>query len=289
MRRIRTYHELERDERSTLLEQVDAQRERVARRLASVRHLLAVMSGKGGVGKSLVSAGLAASLARSGRRVGLLDADLHAPTAARMLGAPRGSLAVREDGVRPAASPCGALVMSSDLLLAEGAPLRWREPAEGGFVWRGALEAGMLREFLADVEWGGLDELLVDLPPGTERLAALVELVPRLTGVVVVTIPSLASYHAVRRALELSRGWGVPLLGIVENMATQACARCGEPTRLFAGDAGERLAREAGSELLGSLAFDPRLQQAAEADLSAAAADALGPVAAALLARLEAA
>ncbi|MGE5127703.1 MAG: P-loop NTPase [Betaproteobacteria bacterium] len=288
MRRVRTYHEVPDEERASLPAQVAAQRERLGARLAPVRHVVAVMSGKGGVGKSLVSAGLAAALARAGRRVGVVDGDLHAPTAARMLGAVRGRLEVGALGVAPATTPCGALVMSSDLLLPEGAPLRWREPAEAAFVWRGALEAGMLREFLADVGWGALDELLVDLPPGTERLSALVELVPRLAGAVVVTIPSEASYQAVRRAMAAARAAGVRLLGVVENMAAASCAACGAASVPFAGAAGERLARETGVELLARIAFEPLLQ-ATDGGATAAAAEALAPAAAALVERLEAA
>lgn len=287
MRRIRTYHELPADESSSLPSQIEAQRARVAARLAAVGHVVAVTSGKGGVGKSLVSAGLAAALARGGRRVGVLDGDLHAPTAARMLGAVRDRLAVGNDGVSPAPTPCGALVMSSDLLLEEGAPLRWREPGEARFVWRGALEAGMLREFLADVSWGTLDTLLVDLPPGSERLSALVELVPRLAGAVVVTIPSEASYRAVRRAIATARESGVRLLGIVENMAASRCASCGAAAVPFAGAAGERLARETGAPLLAQIAFDPGLQ-ATDGGSTAAAAEALAAAAAAVVARLEA-
>ncbi len=205
MMRIRTYSQLTETDRSNLLGQVTSQRERVTARLASVEHVVAVVSGKGGVGKSLVSAGLAAGLARSGRRVGLLDADLHGPTAARMLGVRASGLTVREDEVEPPVAACGVRVMSSDLLLEEGAPLAWREPGHERFVWRGTLVAGMLREFLADVAWGALDVLLVDMPPGSERLDTLVELVPGLGGAVVVTIPSDASYRAVRRAVEAAR------------------------------------------------------------------------------------
>ncbi len=284
MKRVRTYHELP-DADSSLPAQVGAQHQRVEDRLGSVRHLVAVMSGKGGVGKSLVSSGLAAALARSGRKVGLLDGDLHAPTAARMLGAERGRLVVRHDGVSPASSPHGVSVMSSDLLLAEGAPLRWREPSEARFVWRGALEASMLREFLADVCWGTLDELLVDLPPGTERLSALVELAPRLAGAVVVTIPSPASYQAVLRAMNAARAAGVRLLGIVENMSSARCTACGAASVPFAGAAGDRLAQETGAPLLARIPFDPRLQS--DQGSTDAAAEVLAPAAADLVARLE--
>jgi ATP-binding protein involved in chromosome partitioning len=289
VKRVRTYHQVEGDERSTLPAQVEAQRARVASRLAPVRHVVAVMSGKGGVGKSVVTAGLASALARAGRSVCVVDADLHAPTAARMLGARARPLVVGAAGLAPAVGPDGVRVMSSDLLLREGEPLRWREPGEARFVWRGALEVGMLREFLGDVAWGSADELLVDLPPGTERLSALAELVPALAGAVLVTIPSEASYRAVRRSLEGARRAGVRVLGVVENMAAPSCEHCGRPQRLFAGDAGERLAKEAGAPLLARLAFDPRLQETVDRGVTTLAASALEPAAAALVACLEAA
>jgi ATP-binding protein involved in chromosome partitioning len=287
MKRLRTYHEVTGGDRSDLSSQVAAQHARVGSRLAEVRHVVAVMSGKGGVGKSFVTAGLAEALARAGRATGVLDGDLHGPTAGRMLGAVPGCLEVGEDGVSPAVTPGGVRVMSSDLLLAEGAPLRWREPAQFRHVWRGTLESGMLREFLADVRWGVLDVLLVDLPPGTDRLDALVELLPRPPGVVVVTIPSEASFRSVRRALETARDSSVPVLGVIENMAGYRCEDCGAFQRLFQGDAGEHLAREAGAPLLARVPFDPRVQGAADAGTLAASADALAEAAQALLSRLE--
>jgi ATP-binding protein involved in chromosome partitioning len=287
MGRIRTYNEVAGQDRSDLLGQVSAQRERVAARLASVRHVVAVVSGKGGVGKSLVSAGLAAALARTGRPVGLLDADFHGPTAARMLGARAGGLVVRETEVEPALAS-GVRVMSSDLLLEDAAPLAWREPGHERFVWRGALAAGMLREFLADVAWGALDVLLVDMPPGSERLETLVELVPGLRGALVVTIPSQASYRAVRRAVEAARASGVPVLGVVENMAGYRCGACAATGPLFAGDAGERLSRDADAPLVARLPFDPRMQAAVDAGDPGSVADALAPVAEALWSRLSA-
>ena len=289
MSRLRTYNELTGEDRSGLGAQVEAHQARVASRLASVRNVVAVMSGKGGVGKSFVTAGLAAGLARMGRATGVLDADLHGPTAARMLGASTGRLAVTDDGVAPAAGAGGLRVMSSDLILPEGAPLRWEEPGRFRHVWRGTLEAGMLREFLSDVKWGALDVLVVDLPPGRDRLDALVELLPRLPGVVVVTIPSEASFRSVRRAVEAAREAGVPVHGVIENMAGYRCAGCAAEGPLFRGDAGERLAREAGAPLLARVPFDPRAQDAVDAGDPAPAADALARAVSSLLPRLEAA
>lgn len=286
--KIRTYNEVTGGDRSGILAQVVAQRDRVAERVSSIRHIVAVMSGKGGVGKSLVTAGLARVLARKPWQVGVLDADLHGPTAARMLGALPGSLEVREDGVVPATGTDGIRIMSSDLLLDESAPLRWKEPGPDGFVWRGTLETGMLREFIADVEWGPLDVLLLDLPPGTERLEALATLVPTLAGVVVVTIPTDESYRSVRRSVEVARTAGVPILGIVENMSAYQCSHCHQKGPLFAGDAAQRLAEDAGAPILDRVPFDPRLQLTEGSGILEGGRDALATAAAALVARLEA-
>jgi ATP-binding protein involved in chromosome partitioning len=124
-------------------------------------------------------------------------------------------------------------------------------------VWRGAQERSALREFLADVAWGELDLLLVDLPPGTQRLVDLHELLPKLDGLVVITIPSAASESAVGRSMSLARERGIPILGVIENMAGYACADCDEVRPLFPGDAGDRLCREHETSLLGRIPFDP--------------------------------
>ena len=287
---MRTYRELAAEDRSGLGAQVVAQRERVRRRLAGVRHTVAVMSGKGGVGKSFVTSALATVLARGGHRVGVLDADFHGPTAARMLGAKGGRLAVDEDGVVPATGTGGVRVMSTDLLLAEGAPLAWNEPDHDQFVWRGVLEAGTLREFLGDVRWDALDVLLVDLPPGTDRLATLTDLAVPLAGALAVTIPSDASLHAVRRALAAAAKSGVRILGIVENMAGYACGTCGTVAPLFAGDAARVLAEASGAPVLASIPFDAAAQSAADGGRIAEAGPAwtaISSLAAGLLARLE--
>lgn len=261
----RTYADMTAPDTSGMVEQVGAQLARVAERLARVDRCVAVMSGKGGVGKSLTTAALAGALAGRGHRVGLLDADLVGPSAARMSGVQPTGLAVREDGVHPARSAAGVRVMSMELLLEAGAPLAWREPDSESFVWRGAQERSALREFLADVEWGELDLLLVDLPPGTQRLIDLQELIPRLDGVVVLTIPSGASEGAVARSMRLARDRQIPILGVIENMAGYVCPGCGENGQLFPGDAGARLAEAHEAVLLGRVPFDPRAAACAEA------------------------
>ena len=271
--KFRTYHQVEGADVSDLGGQVGHQRSRVAERLAGITRVVAVMSGKGGVGKSYVTAGLALAAAERGRCTGVLDADLAGPTTARMLGA-AGPLVVEANGVHPAAGSLGLKVFSTDLLLEEGAPLRWRGESNEPFVWRGALEAGALREFLSDVIWGELDLLLIDLPPGTSRLQDLAELVPDLAGVIAVTIPTEESFQAVARAMRAARDARLPLLGVVENMAGYRCPDCGATKPLFPGDAGYRLATEFAVPLLSRIPFAPSdqppepLTQLAEAILA---------------------
>lgn len=254
---IRSYSEVEGRDRSDLAGQVEEQRARVERRLEAVDRVLAVMSGKGGVGKSYVAASLAAALAGRGSDAGLLDADLDGPTGDRMLGVTREPLRVTDEGVAPAAAE-GVRVISTGLLLEEDAPLSWREPDRENFVWRGAQERGVLREFLGDVVWGHLDWLVVDLPPGSDRLEQLLGLVPGLDAAVAVTLPTGASRSAVERSLRLIRSEGVPVAGVVENMSTYACAECGGRGPLFPGEAGRELAERFDLQLLGSVPFDPR-------------------------------
>lgn len=252
---FRTYGQVTGADRSHLAEQVAAQRERVRVRLAAVEHVVAVMSGKGGVGKSYVTAAIARGVAqRVPRGVGVLDADLASPTTGRLLDA-RGPLRVDAEGVHPARGSHDVAVCSMDLLLEDGAPLMWREPGSERFVWRGALESGALREFLGDVVWGELDVLLIDLPPGTDRLDDLVELVPDLAGAIVVTIPTEESRRSVERAMRRAAQAEVRLLGIVENMSGYACGACGSTAPLYDGDAGDRLADTFGIPVLYRLPF----------------------------------
>jgi ATP-binding protein involved in chromosome partitioning len=229
----------------------------VHERLHHIARVVAIMSGKGGVGKSYVTAAVARGLIRRiPGGVGVLDADLASPTTGRLLDA-RGPLRIDEDGAHPARGVDGVMVCSMDMLLEDGAPLAWREPTSERFVWRGTLEAGALREFLGDVVWGELDVLLIDLPPGTDRLDDLVELVPTLSGAIAVTIPSEESRRSVERAMRRAEQAGVPLLGIVENMSGYACAGCGTIAPLYEGSAGAVLAETFGVPLIYRLPFLP--------------------------------
>ena len=277
---FRGYHDLGPGDTSGLVAQIGAQHERVRERLSTVARVVAVASGKGGVGKSYLTAALALAAARRlPGGVGVLDADLKSPTTAHMLGA-RGPLRVGEHGVEPARGRGGVAVMSSDLLLEESAPLSWTGPAGDRFTWRGLLETGALREFLSDVVWGPLDLLLVDLPPDADRLEDLAALVPTLAGAIMVTIPSEASRRSVARAMRHADRAGVRVLGVIENMSGYACGTCGALGALFPGDAGARLAESGGVPLLGSVPWlTTEVGEATHPSLEACAAAMLGAIA----------
>lgn len=260
---------------ANVLGQVMAQRERVAARLAQIRFVVAVMSGKGGVGKSALTANLAASLGEQGHAVGVLDADIHGASIAAMLGARGQQIVFGPDGVRPAIGVAGVRVISMDLLLnGDDTPVAWRHPgglAADTFVWRGTLEANALREFLADTAWGALDYLLIDMPPGADRFETLVRLVPHLSGALVVTIPSQVSHLVVRRAITAARQVGGHLLGLVENMAGLTGDEAGRELssggyrKASAAGSGQAFAAEVSLPYLGQIPFHPDLARTTDA------------------------
>src|SRR5258705_3043423 len=237
---MRTYPQLTDPDRSGLLDQIVAQRKRVADRLAGVRRIVAVMSGKGGVGKSYVTANLARALARGGSATGVLDADLNGPTIPKLL-------QVAQNAASPAIGIDGGKCVSMGHFLEDGAPLAFKGPAAESFVWRGAMEASALREFLGDVEWGDLDLLLLDLPPGMQRYIELCDILGNPPPVLTVTIPTPESRDAVRRAMRAAIDHGSEVVGIVENMVG------GE----LKGGAGDDLAAEFGIPVVARIPWHP--------------------------------
>ena len=262
---MRTYNELPSDAGSNIIGQVTAQTNRLQKRLASVKHTVAIMSGKGGVGKSALTANLATALTLKGSTVGVVDADINGPTLAKMMGVRNATLEYTPAGVKPAITALGTKLISMDLLLAEDdAPVLWNAHTQkDAFTWRSTMEVGALREFVADTEWGTLDYLLLDLPPGTDRLPNVAELIPDLGGVVVVTIPSEVSQLIVKKSVTMARDiLKVPIIGVVENMAFYVCQHCGEQEPLFSAD--EPLDTAFQQDLLGSVPFDPRLARSGD-------------------------
>ena len=262
---MKTYTDLPSDAGSNIIGQVTAQANRLQQRLTSVKHTVAVMSGKGGVGKSSLTANLAAALTLKGNTVGVVDADINGPTLAKMMGVRTATLEYTPTGVKPAMTALGTKLISMDLLLAEDdAPVLWNAHSQkDAFTWRATMEVGALREFIADTEWGNLDYLLLDLPPGTDRLPNVAELIPNLGGVVVVTIPSEVSQFIVKKSVTMARDiLDVPIIGVVENMAFYVCQHCGEEEPLFSADETPDEAFQ--QTVLGSIPFDPRLARASD-------------------------
>ena len=262
---MRTYKELPNDAGSNIIGQATAQVNRLQKRLASVKHTVAIMSGKGGVGKSSLTANLATALTLKGKVVGVVDADINGPTLAKMMGVRNATLEYTPAGVKPAITTLGTKLISMDLLLAEDdAPVLWSAHTQkDAFTWRSTMEVGALREFIADTEWGTLDYLLLDLPPGTDRLPNVAELIPNLGGVVVVTIPSEVSQLIVKKSVTMARDiLKVPIIGVVENMAFYVCQHCGEQEPLFSANGAQDTAFQ--KELLGSVPFDPKLARSSD-------------------------
>lgn len=278
-RRFRTYGEVSEPGSAEVLEQVLEQQARVRARLGGVRLLAAVASGKGGVGKSAITANLAALLAARGLRVGALDADVNGPSLARMLGASRAPLVVGEEGIVPATGAEGVRVVSMDLLLADDhAPVRWREPGMGAFIWQSALETGALREFLADIAWGELDVLLLDLPPGTDKLARLIDLAPPGLLLLVET-PSRAARHVVAMSARQAAEAGLKRIALITNMDGYVCAHCGEPGPLFGMETDEPIE---GVERWARVPMDPAFAARTDAGAPGALALPASPTARAL-------
>jgi len=223
-------------------------------RLPSVKHLVAVASGKGGVGKSTIAVNLALALKRHGSAVGLLDADVYGPSVPHMLGRP-------EVPTRPAAgdhiAPAiyfGIKVMSVGFFVER----------TGAVVWRGPMVHKLLTQFLEDVEWGELDYLIVDLPPGTGDVQiSLSQLVP-LTGAVMVTTPQEVAVSDVVRACAMFEKVDVPILGIVENMSEYVCPQCGHRDHIFSHGGGRRLAEEVGVPLIGEIPITARIAESGD-------------------------
>ena len=260
MRNIRTYQEVSHNTESELLEQVIEQQERLADRLSQVKRLVAVASGKGGVGKSAITANLATGLAIRGFKVGATDADLNGPSLGRMLNVSGSKLVDSATGVEPAKSPLGVTVMSMELLQKEeDAPLKWREPSLGGFIWQSSLETGVLREFLGDVVWGDLDILLIDVPPGTDKIKRLLELLPNLDLMLLVTTPSETARFVVAKSVRLAQEALIDNIGLVENMESHICSSCGHISKLFGRELSQENEPDKSVPLWGSIPFDPRL------------------------------
>ncbi|MCQ8903663.1 MAG: Mrp/NBP35 family ATP-binding protein [Methanothrix sp.] len=220
------------------------------RRMRRIRRKMLVGSGKGGVGKSTVAAYLAIWLAKRGYSVGLLDADITGPNIPKLLGIEDERLTVGDDGIHPA-TVGNIKVVSMALIL----------PTSGtSVVWRGPMKMAAIKQFISDVCWGDLDYLIVDLPPGTsDEPISLVQLIPDLDGVVVVTTPQDVAILDTQKSVDMFRKMNVRIIGMIENMSGLVCPHCGERIDSFGSGNGAVSARDMGVEFLGSVPIDPEL------------------------------
>jgi ATP-binding protein involved in chromosome partitioning len=236
-----------------------------------VKNIIAVASGKGGVGKSTVSVNLAVALAQSGASVGLLDADITGPNIPLMMGVDGQPKASANNKITPLERH-GVKIISIQFFVPEGQPI----------VWRGPLIGGAIQQFLRDVEWGDLDYLVIDLPPGTsDAQLTLAQAVP-ISGTVLVTTPQEVALADVTKALAMLKRMSVPVIGIVENMTGFVCSHCGEVTEIFGRGGGERFAKEHDIEFLGGIPLDVTVRQGGDVGVPAVAQREPGPAAAAL-------
>jgi ATP-binding protein involved in chromosome partitioning len=222
-------------------------------RMSKVRHKIAVISGKGGVGKSVVTVNLAMAFAVHGyvNSVGILDADITGPCVPKMLGIHGQRLHVGPPGAFPAIGPMGIKVVSMDFLL---------QSDETPVIWRGPLKMKAISQFLSDIVWGELDFLFIDLPPGTgDEPLSVMQLIPEMDGVVIVTIPSEVSQIVVKKAVTFSKKLNMPVIGIIENMSGFVCPKCGAKINIFKVGGGQKIAKDLHVPFLGRIPIDPEI------------------------------
>jgi ATP-binding protein involved in chromosome partitioning len=231
------------------------ERQQLQSRLCRIRHKVVVLSGKGGVGKSTVAVNLATALMLSGKRVGLLDIDIHGPSIPTMLGLERETISGGGAGLIPVELG-GLKVMSLGFLLRN---------QDDAVIWRGPMKMCVIKQFLKDVDWGDLDYLIIDSPPGTgDEPLSVCQLIGTLDGVVIVTTPQKVAAVDVRKSITFCRQLQVPVLGVVENMSGFACPKCGQITQILPTGGGKQIAGDMGVPFLGSIPMDPLIAESCD-------------------------
>lgn len=232
------------------------QDKRLRENMARIRHSLIVMSGKGGVGKTTVAVNLAYALSLAGKEVGILDVDLHGPNIAKMLGIEGRSILGLGPGIQAVEVSKGLKAVSMGLSGAD---------PDQPVIWRGPMKAMVIKQFLADVNWGSLDYLIIDSPPGTgdEPLSAC-QLIPNVNGAVIVTSPQDVAIMDARKSVRFVKELKIPVAGIIENMSGMSCPHCGKDIDIFKRGGGRKAAEELGVPFLGEVPFEPELVEYAD-------------------------
>ncbi len=225
----------------------------IVKRMSNIKHKIAVMSGKGGVGKSTIAVNLAAAFALKNYKTGLMDVDLHGPDIPHMLGVENAILEQSTEGILPLKVRDNLEVLSIEFMLpSKGSPI----------IWRGPKKTGAIRQFLSDVIWGKLDILIVDNPPGTgDEPLTVLQSISQLDGVVMVTTPQAVAGEDVRKCVNMVKGLKIPIIGIIENMAGFTCPHCKEEINIFGKGEGKELSEELEIPYLGSLPLDTTVRK----------------------------
>jgi ATP-binding protein involved in chromosome partitioning len=236
--------------------QMQAEQEQIRQRIRQIKHQILVLSGKGGVGKSTVAVNLAVSLALAGKKVGLLDIDIHGPSIPKILNLEGKTIQSAGDVILPVEMLENLKVMSIGFLL---------RTSSDAVIWRGPMKYQMIKQFLKDVQWGDLDFLIVDSPPGTgDEPLSIVQLLEKADGAIIVTTPQEVALSDVRKCITFCRQLNLPVLGVLENMSGFVCPKCGEKTDVFKSGGGEIMANEMHVRFLGRIPIDPLIVRACD-------------------------
>jgi Mrp family chromosome partitioning ATPase/predicted Fe-Mo cluster-binding NifX family protein len=236
--------------------QMEAELAQVRQRMSQIKHKILVLSGKGGVGKSTVAVNLAISLALAGKRTGLLDIDIHGPSIPKILNLEGRMAQSAFDAILPIEVGENLKVMSIAFFLTN---------QDDAVIWRGPMKYQMIKQFLKDVEWGELDYLIIDSPPGTgDEPLSIIQLLENADGAVVVTTPQEVALADVRKGITFCRSLNLPVLGVLENMSGFVCPKCGERTDIFKSGGGENMALAMSVPFLGRIPIDPQIVEACD-------------------------
>ena len=227
--------------------------------LSQIKHIIIVMSGKGGVGKSTVSSNLAAMLSMQGYQTGIMDVDITGPNIPKMFGVEDEKLHVLDEKLIPVTVPPSMKLMSMAFLLPD---------KDSPVMWRGPVKMGAIKQFIEDVNWGYLDYLVVDMPPGTgDEALSIVQLMPKADGMIIVTTPQDVALLDSRKSLRFGAETRIPIIGIIENMSGFVCPHCGEVTNIFKSGGGEAAARELNVQFLGRVPIEPGVVDAGDSGM----------------------
>jgi ATP-binding protein involved in chromosome partitioning len=228
----------------------------IIKRMNKIKHKIAVMSGKGGVGKSTVAVNLAAAFAKKGYKTGIMDSDVHGPNVPKMFGVEGKQLKFDKNGIIPIETEDGIKIMSVGFFLSS---------QDTPVIWRGPAKTGVIRQFLAEVVWDDLDVLIIDNPPGTGDVPlTILQTVPSLDGVVLVTTPQSVVQEDVEKSVNLVKNLNIPIIGIIENMSGFICPHCENEILIFGKDGGAKIAKEMGIPFLGRLPLDVKTANASD-------------------------